>query len=222
MLDDQFLTIISAIEQGRGIFDNVRKFVKFLLGANIAEVFTILLGIILARKLLLSPSQLLFINIVTDGLPAIALGSDPAARNIMKNLPAKFQSAIINSRTWAEIVIFAVLMTAALLLLYNNVPVLYAGTVVFTGMVVFELARLIDIRTDYAIPWLSNPFLTVSILLSLAIQVAVVHTPPLAKLFEIEPLQLKYWGIIFGTGVVLVIIMKVLNKPLNVFGKENE
>lgn len=220
LLDDQFLTIITAIEQGRGIFDNVRKFVKFLLGANIAEVLTILLGIIFARRLLLSPSQLLFINIVTDGLPAIALGSDPAARNIMKNVPAKFQAAIMNARTWAEIIIFAILMTAALLLLYNNVPALYAGTIVFTGMVVFELARLIDIRTDYDIPWLSNPFLTISILISLAIQVAVVHVPSLSQLFEIESLQFKYWLIIFVIGALLIVIMKLLNKPMDVFGKE--
>lgn len=221
LLDDQFLTIIAAIEQGRGIFDNVRKFVKFLLGANIAEVFTILLGIVFARKLLLTPSQLLFINIVTDGLPAIALGSDPAAKTIMKHLPAKFQSAIINTRTWAEIFIFGVLMTLALLLLYNNVTALYAGSIVFTGMVIFELARLVDIRTDYAIPWLSNPFLTISLLLSLAIQVAVVHIPALAKLFEITPLQLMHWGIIFAAAIVLVIIMKILNKPMDVFGKED-
>src|SRR5690606_10062406 len=139
LLDDQFLTIIAAIEQGRGIFDNVRKFVNFLLGANIAEVLTISFGIIFARKLLLSSSQLLFINIVTDGLPAIALGSDPAARNIMKNLPSRFQSAIINMRTWIEIIVFAVIMTAALLLLYNSTPSYYAPAIVFTGMVVFEL-----------------------------------------------------------------------------------
>lgn len=222
LLDDQFLTIISAVEQGRGIFDNVRKFVKFLLGANIAEVMTILLGIIIAKKLLLTPSQLLFINIVTDGLPAIALGSDPAARNIMKNLPAKFQSAIINKRTWAEIVIFAILMTAALLLLYNNASPLYAGTMVFTGMVVFELARLIDIRTDYSIPWFSNIFLTVSLVLSLLIQVAVVHVPSLAKLFEIQPLMLNQWLAILGIAFALIIIMKILNKPMNVFGREDE
>lgn len=222
LLDDQFLTIIAAIEQGRGIFDNVRKFVKFLLGANIAEVMTILLGIIIARKLLLTPSQLLFINIITDGLPAIALGSDQSARNIMKNLPAKFQSAIINTRTWAEIVIFAILMTAALLLLYSNASPLYAGTMVFTGMVVFELARLIDIRTDYAIPWFSNIFLTVSLVLSLLIQIAVVHIPSLAKLFEIEPLMLSQWLIILGTAFGLIIIMKILNKPMNIFGREDD
>lgn len=222
LLDDQFLTIISAVEQGRGIFDNVRKFVIFLLGANIAEVLTILIGIILTKKLLLTPSQLLFINIVTDGLPAIALGSDPAAKNIMKSLPAKFQSAIINRRAWAEIGVFAVLMTVALLLLYNNVSALYAGTVVFVGMVVFELARLIDIRTDYAIPWFSNAFLTISLILSLFIQIAVVHVPSLANLFEIQPLKFNQWMVLFAVGLMLIVIMKLLNKPLNVFGREDQ
>src|SRR5690606_37110504 len=137
LLDDQFLTIIAAIEEGRGIFDNVRKFVNFLLSANIAEVITILAGIIFARKLLLSPSQILFINIVTDGLPAIALGSDPVAKGIMKFAPKKYQAAIINTRTWIEIVVFGFIMTAALLLLYNSVPAVYSGAIVFTGMVVF-------------------------------------------------------------------------------------
>lgn len=222
LLDDQFLTIITAIEQGRGIFDNVRKFVNFLLGANIAEVLTILFGIIFMRKLLLTPAQILFINIVTDGLPAIALGSDPAARNIMKNLPSKFQAAIINTRVWIEIAVFAVIMTAALLLFYKYVSPEYAGAAVFTGMVVFELARLIDIRTDYAIPWFSNPFLSVSILLSLLIQIVVIHTPSLAKLFDVRPLKLSHWGSMLMISMVLIIIMKLLNRPLDLFGKEHD
>lgn len=221
LLDDQFLTIISAIEEGRGIFDNVRKFVNFLLSANIAEVITIVAGIIFARKLLLSPSQLLFINIVTDGLPAIALGSDPAARAIMKFSPKKYQSAIINARTWIEIVVFGFLMTAALLLLYNSVPAIYSGAIVFTGMVIFEMARLIDIRTDYQIRWLANPLLTVAIVLSVLLQIAVVHVPAFAQLFNVHALQLIHWVYILTLSVVLVAIMKLLNKPLDFFGKES-
>ncbi len=221
LLDDQFLTIIAAIEEGRGIFDNVRKFVNFLLSANIAEVITIVAGIIFARKLLLSPSQLLFINIVTDGLPAIALGSDPAARAIMKFSPKKYQSAIINTRTWVEIIVFGFLMTGALLLLYNTVPIMYSGAIVFTGMVVFEMARLIDIRTDYKIKWLSNPLLTVAIVLSLLLQVAVVHIPSFAKLFSVHALLLSHWLYILALSVVLVIVMKLLNKPFDRLGREH-
>ena len=221
LLDDQFLTIISAIEEGRGIYDNVRKFVNFLLSANIAEVITILAGIIFMRKLLLSPSQILFINIVTDGLPAIALGSDPAARNIMKHLPKKYQQSIINIRTWIEIIVFGILMTVALLVLYNNADAKTSIAVVFTGMVVFELVRLIDIRTDYDIKWLSNPLLTVSIILSLLLQLAVLHISSLAKLFEVNPITALQWAMIAGMSVTLVVIMKLLNKPLDLMSKEN-
>ncbi|MCA9312781.1 cation-translocating P-type ATPase [Candidatus Saccharibacteria bacterium] len=221
LLDDQFLTIISAIEEGRGIYDNVRKFVNFLLSANIAEVITILAGIIFMRKLLLSPSQILFINIVTDGLPAIALGSDPAARNIMKHLPKKYQQSIINIRTWIEIIVFGILMTVALLVLYNNADAKTSIAVVFTGMVVFELVRLIDIRTDYDIKWFSNPLLTVSIILSLLLQLAVLHISSLAKLFEVNPITALQWAMIAGMSVTLVVIMKLLNKPLDLMGKEN-
>jgi Ca2+-transporting ATPase len=221
LLDDQFLTIISAIEEGRGIYDNVRKFVNFLLSANIAEVITILAGIIFMRKLLLSPAQILFINIVTDGLPAIALGSDPAARNIMKHLPKKYQQSIINLRTWIEIVVFGILMTVALLFLYNNADAKTSIAVVFTGMVVFELVRLIDIRTDYDIKWFSNPLLTISIILSLLLQLAVLHVSSLAKLFEVNPITSLQWVMIAGMSVTLVVIMKLLNKPLDLMGKEN-
>jgi len=221
LLDDQFLTIITAIEEGRGIFDNVRKFVNFLLSANIAEVITILAGIIFARKLFLTPAQLLFINIVTDGLPAIALGSDPAARNIMRNLPKKYQQSIINLRTWIEIVVFGSLMTLGLMVLYNNADAKTATSVVFTGMVVFEMVRLIDIRTDYNIKWFSNKFLTVSILISLALQVSVLHIKGLADLFEVSPISTLQWLFIAVISGILVVIMKVLNKPLDKVGEEN-
>lgn len=220
LLDDQFLTIITAVEEGRGIFDNVRKFVNFLLSANIAEVITILAGIIFFRKLLLSPAQILFINIVTDGLPAIALGSDPVAKGIMKFAPQKYQAAIINARTWAEIVIFGFLMTAALLLLYNNVPAIYAGAIVFTGMVVFEMARLIDIRTDYKIRWFSNPMLSVAIAASLLLQVAVIHNSSFASLFEVNALLASHWLYIFLLSIALVFVMKILNRPLDRLGRE--
>lgn len=222
LLDDQFLTIVTAIEEGRGIFDNMRKFVNFLLSVNISEVITILAGIIFFRELLLSPAQILFINIVTDGLPAIALGSDPAAKGVMKFSPKKYQSSIINVRIWAEIVAFGILMTTALLVLYNNVPAIYAGTIVFTGMVVFEMARLIDIRTDYRIRWFSNPLLTVSIVASLLIQIAVVHTPAFAKLLDIHTLQANHWFILVLVSMVLIAVMKLLNRPFNRFGHEHE
>ncbi len=217
LLDDQFLTIIAAIEEGRGIFDNVRKFVNYLLSANIAEVLTVLFGVILFQNLVLTAAQLLFINIMTDGLPAVALGSDPAEKNIMRFKPRHFQENILTPRVWVEMVIFGVAMTAVLLAQFNwdihggSTPVAAA----FTAMVFYEMVRLIDIRTDYHIPWFSNPWLSVAIAGSLGLQLLVLYTPPLAKIFGVGPISAQNWLIIGAGSVGLFVFMKILNPILN-------
>ena len=219
LLDDQFLTIVNAIEEGRGIFDNVRKFVNFLISCNIAEVITIVIGVVFFNDLLLTAAQLLFINIVTDGLPAVALGSDPAQSNILKSKPARFQEAILSSRIWAEILIFGSLMSIALAGQYwydhTHESRIAAVSAAFTAMVIYELIRLVDIRTDYRIKWFSNPWLTVAIVSSFALQVAVLYVPFMAKYFEVEPLLAHDW-VIMGAGIVgLFVTMKLLNPILD-------
>jgi P-type Ca2+ transporter type 2C len=226
LLDDQFLTIINAIEEGRGIFDNVRKFVNFLLSCNIAEVITILLGILVHGNLLLTAAQLLFINIVTDGLPAVALGSDPAARNVMKFKPSKYQGAIVTKRIWAEIIVFGILMSIVLLLQYNLIlkadGALLASSAVFMGMVVYEFVRLVDIRTDYHIKWFANPLLTVSMVISLGIQLAILYIPAFAQIFTVEPIRAIDWALIAGGSIVLFVMMKLLNPLFDLIGPENK
>jgi P-type Ca2+ transporter type 2C len=225
LLDDQFLTIINAIEEGRGIFDNVRKFVNFLISCNIAEVLVILFGIIFFNNLLLTAVQLLFINIVTDGLPAVALGSDPTRADALKAKPDRFQEAILTKRVWVEIFVFGFLMTAVMLVQYSynraHESAAVAVSAAFTAMVVYELVRLVDIRTDYKIKWFSNPLLTVSMLISLALQFAVLYVPVLARYFSVGPLAAHDWiFMIVGSGV-LVIAMKLTNPVLDrVFGSE--
>jgi Ca2+-transporting ATPase len=217
LLDDQFLTIIAAIEEGRGIFDNVRKFVNYLLSANIAEVITVLLGVLIFQDLVLTAVQLLFINIVTDGLPAIALGSDPAEKGIMRYRPRHFQGSILNRRIWAEMFIFGFLMSVVLLAQYawadhdGSSPQAAA----FTAMVVYELVRLIDIRTDYRIRWFANPWLSVSILGSFALLLSVLYIKPLADLFGLGPISGQNWLIIAGGSGGLFVVMKLLNPLLD-------
>lgn len=224
LLDDQFLTIIKAVEEGRGIFDNVRKFVNFLLSCNIGEVITVLFGILIHGNLVLTAAQLLFINIVTDGLPAVALGSDPVSKDVMKFKPAHYQQPIINKRVWVEIFVFGFLMSAVLLLQYANVlhskGAVAAASVVFIGMVVYEFARLIDIRSDYGMKFWSNKLLTISLLVSLAIQVAILYVPFLADLFNVTPIGLMDWAIIIGMSLALFGMMKLLNPLFNVVGPE--
>lgn len=219
LLDDQFLTIINAIEEGRGIFDNVRKFVNFLISCNIAEVITVVLGIIVFNDLVLTAAQLLFINIVTDGLPAVALGSDPAQAHVLKAKPKRFQEAIVSARVWVEIFIFGSLMSIALILQYwynhNHEGKIAAVSAAFTAMVVYELVRLIDIRTDYAIKWFANPWLSVALASSFILQLAVLYVPGMAEYFLVGPLSNHDWIIMLAGSAVLFIVMKLVNPILN-------
>jgi len=226
LLDDKFLTIINAIEEGRGIFDNVRKFVNFLISCNIAEVLAILFGILFFNNLLLTAAQLLFINIVTDGLPAIALGSDPTRADALQAKPSRFQEAILTKRVWFEIFIFGIIMTVLLLVQYwynhTHESTLAAVSAAFTAMVVYELVRLVDIRTDYKIRWFSNPMLTVSIFISLTLQFAVLYVPFLASYFEVGPLSRHDWLFMAVGSIILFSSMKLINPILDRFvGAEN-
>ncbi len=219
LLDDQFLTIINAIEEGRGIFDNVRKFVNFLISCNIAEVLAILLGILVFNNLLLTAAQLLFINIVTDGLPAVALGSDPAERNVLKRKPKHYQGAIISKRIWVEIGVFGLIMSVVLIAQYwyniNHESQIAAVSAAFTAMVVHEMTRLVDIRSDYAIKWFSNPWLSIAIVSSLALQLLVLYIPALANIFKVQPLANHDWWIIAIGSLLLFGLMKLFNPILD-------
>jgi Ca2+-transporting ATPase len=226
LLDDQFVTIINAIEEGRGIFDNVRKFVNFLISCNIAEVLVILFGILFFNNLLLTAAQLLFINIVTDGLPAIALGSDPSRADVLKAKPSRFQEAILTKRVWVEIFVFGFLMTAVMLVQYwyniNNESKIAAVSAAFTAMVVYELVRLVDIRTDYKIKWFSNPWLSVAIAGSIALQFAVLYVPSFAEYFNVQPLSNHDWVFMIVGSIFLFLVMKLINPLLDrVVGLEN-
>ena len=218
LLDDQFLTIINAVEEGRGIFDNVRKFVSYLLGANIAEVLVVLGGIIFLKDPILTATQLLFINIVTDGLPAIALGSDPAEKGIMRYKPSHFQTAIINKPVWIEMVIYGSLISVLILWQFayalDTEGHIYAASAAFTALVVYELVRLVVLRTNYKISWFSNPWLSVALAASFAIQIAVLYVPWLAELFEVAPISAQSWEIIAIGSVLIFFIMKLTRKAL--------
>lgn len=215
LLDDQFLTIVKAIEEGRGIFENVRKFVNFLISCNIAEVLTVLAGILIYQNLLLTAAQLLFINIVTDGLPAIALGSDPARPNVLKSKPQIFQGAIITKKLWIEIFTFGIVMSAMLSIQYFFLNIHgheVAVTTLFTGMVIYELLHLVDIRSQYKISWRANPWLVASIGFSVILQLAVIYIPTFAENFDATPLGIRQWIIILIGAIILSIIMRILGR----------
>lgn len=218
LMDDQFLTIIDAVEEGRGIFDNVRKFVSYLLGANIAEVLIVVGGILILQDPILTATQLLFINIVTDGLPAIALGSDPSEKGIMRFKPHHFQSAIIDTKVWIEMIVYGFVATAFLLWQFaaaDSSSALAAGSVAFVALVVYELVRLVVLRTNYKIPWFSNPWLTVAIISSFASLLPVLFIASAADLFKVAPINNVEWLAIGAVSVVIFVVMKITRKVLN-------
>lgn len=219
LLDDNFSTIVNAIEEGRGIFDNIRKFVNYLLSCNIAEVLVVFFALIIFQHQPLTATMLLWINVITDGLPAVALGLDPAERDIMKYSPAKFQGSVINRRLWLEMVVFGVLLTIGVLGIYEynnltNGPE-QASAAAFIAVVIFELVRLVFIRSDYKTSFFSNKWLIIAVATSLLLQIALVYIPFTAALFRIESIDWFDWVYIIVGSILLWFGFKLIRKVLD-------
>jgi Ca2+-transporting ATPase len=205
LLDDNFATIRTAIRRGRTIFDNVWKFVCYLLSANAAEVLLVVIAS-LWGYLILPAVQLLWINLLTDGLPALALGSDPGG-DVMRRGPRDRNAGVIDRPMLVFIGGAAVAVTAIMLGLMvhtlDGAPRVtpYAMTMVFTGFVCFEFVKLYAVRWLKGTPLTSNPWLAAAVAGSLVMQLAVLYTP-LRGYFGTVPLAVADWAIIGGALLV--------------------
>lgn len=218
LLDDHFSTIVASIEEGRGIFHNIRKFVNYLLSCNIGEVLVVFISILLVQKLPLTATMLLWINVVTDGIPAVALGLDPAEKGIMRYRPQTFQTQIIPKRLWIEMVIFGVLLTIAVLGIFlMDLPkgMAYAQGAAFTAIVVFELVNIYLIRSSYKTNFFSNKWLMISIGVTFGLQLLIVYVPFLANIFGIQAIDWIDWVYIFAASGLLWIVTKFLHALLD-------
>lgn len=218
LLDDHFNTIVAAVKEGRAIYDNVRKFVNYLLSSNMMEVAVIFLAIVLGWPIPLLPIHLLWINLVTDGLPAIALGVDPPRPNIMDLKPKNFSQQIITPRFFKKMITASIFLTLAILgifFFFKN-DLIHAQTLAFTAVVLYEMIRLVDIRAEYNLPLLSNPYLSLAVFSSVALQFVLLYLPfsfggvTLQTLFKIQPMNFMDWVIIGGVGLVLLLSMRVV------------
>jgi len=205
LLDDDYATIERAIERGRAIFDNVWKFVGYLLSANVAEVAIVFIASLLGY-LVLPAVQLLWINLLTDGLPALALGADPQSGDVMARSPRDPDRGIVDARmlgliggagTVSTVAILGLLFTAL-----DGAPSVtpYAMTMVFTAFVVLEFEKLYVIRWLQETPTLSNRWLAAAVGGSLALQLAVLYTP-LNDYFGTVPLGAAGWGYVLALSV---------------------
>ena len=220
LADDNFATVVEAVREGRSVFDNIRKFLRYLLSSNMGEVLTVFLGVVGAQTLGLKEgigggvalpilaTQLLWINLVTDSGPALALGVDPPASDLMERTPRRSSDRLIHARMWLDISVFGVVVaTATLLTIDLNLPgglingghdLENARTAGFTVLVFASLFVSLVSRSeiDSAFKHLfANQWLWAAIGLSVLLQVAVVHVSCLNVAFGTVPLSLAQWSI---------------------------
>ncbi len=218
LLDDKFSSIVAAVEEGRGIFHNIRKFVRYLLSCNIAEVLIIFFGVIVLQELVLTATMLLWINVVTDGIPAIALGMDEAEKGIMRYKPKVFQADIVNKELWAEMMIFGVLLAIGVLGIFLiDLPqgIEKAQSAAFLAIVMFELVNIYLIRSNYRTPFFSNKWLFISIGITLTLQIAIIYIPFLSNLFGLVQVDLLDWVYIAAVSGLLALLYKFLQPQID-------
>ncbi|NGX38981.1 MAG: Calcium-transporting ATPase [Chlamydiae bacterium] len=213
ILDDNFASIVRAVKQGRGIYDNIVKFVSYLLSSNIAEILVIFLTMLFGFKgpdgapfVALLPVQLLWMNLVTDGFPAISLAMDPIDPRAMERPPRPPKEEILNPRFTLFLFVISLLVTSGAIIacLYGlRSSVALAQTMTFTTLVVLELVRVQMIRTQYRLKLFSNPYLIGALASSFLLQLLVLYVPSLRPIFGTVPLNLMQWGIIFSIAFFL-------------------
>jgi P-type Ca2+ transporter type 2C len=218
LADDNFATIVAAVEEGRAIFSNIRKFLRYLLSSNIGEVLTMFFGVLLADRiglraeggggvvLPLLATQILWVNLVTDGAPALALGVDPSEEGVMTKPPRPRGEGVITRSIWAGIFFVDVVTAAGTLLVLDwSLPgglvegsgdMRYAQTMAFTTVVFFSLFTVFNARSDERSAFeglFSNRWLWGAVLLSLLMQAAVIYVPFLQQAFSTVALGAADW-----------------------------
>ena len=218
LTDDNFTAIVDAVEEGRGIFDNIRKFVNYLLSCNLGEVAVIFFASVYASIvggglfLPLTAIQILWINLITDGLPATALSLDPHSPGIMNRKPRPPRESILSKELKFNIILFGILIGAGafgLFLLYLGSGETKVQTMVFTFLVFFELIRIQVIRSEYKLSLFSNKWLIGAMLFSAGLQLIVLYTP-LSNIFKTTPLSLIDWGVLLVASIILLILYKLI------------
>lgn len=219
LTDDNFATIVKAVEEGRTIYANIKKFISFLLSCNLAEVLAVFFGFLLfpAREPILTPAQILWMNLVTDGFPALALGVDPPEKGVMEQKPRSKKTGIFTKRVLWRLGISALLMAVSTLLAFVfglKHSVIKGETMAFTTMVILELLYSFYSRSDRLPGWklglTTNKYLIWAVISSFLLQVLIVYTPGISGAFGTFPLNLTDWGFIALLGIVNFAILEGL------------
>lgn len=223
LADDNFATIVAAVEEGRGIFENIRKFVWYLLSANVGEILTMFFAIILRMPLPLLPIQILWVNLVTDGLPALALSAEPIDKDVMKKPPRKKDEGIINKNIIVSMVFIGLIMAAVSLFLFTvgaKVSLEKARTFAFSALVLLEMYHVFNCKSEkrsiFTAGIFSNIYLILSVAISVVLQIFVIYNPLMQKIFYTVPLSGAELFYLFALSSLPVLFMEA-KKALKVF-----
>jgi Ca2+-transporting ATPase len=230
LTDDNFSTIVHAVEEGRNIYNNIRKAVIFLLSCNLGEVLAVFISILFSLPVPLSATQILWINLITDSLPALALGVDPGDHDVMKKRPRSAKEGFFAHGAGRRAIIGGVLIGMLTLIAFyfglneygydffsNNIPehvLAYARTMAFVVLGCTQLFYSLSLRHDrksiFQIGLFTNQYLIISIIIGLILQLGVIEIPFLRMAFKTENLALSDWFIVFGFSLMPLIVNEII------------
>jgi len=200
LTDDNFASIVAAVEEGRGIYDNVKLFIKYLLSCNIGEVMTIFIGMMALAKLPLLPLQILWMNLLTDAAPALALGWNPVDPDVMKRKPRNPKEQIITKKTLIRFIGIGTLMCIGTLVIFNHyldINEEKAQTMAFTTLVMFQMFYVLSCRSEkfpfFRVGAFSNKYLIIAVIFSVLMQIAIVSLPFFQTIFQTITLGIEEW-----------------------------
>lgn len=230
--DDNFASIVAAVEEGRGIYDNIKKFIHYLLSCNAGEILVMFLSSLVGLPVPLLPIHILWVNLVTDGFPALALGVDPVEKNIMSKPPRPTNEPVITRVRGTIMLIQGAFIAvssllAFLLVLYaENEGIERARTAAFLVLSTSQLFHAFNCRSMtesiFKIGFFTNMKLVYAALVSFSLLMAVVYTPFLAKVFKVQPLNLLDWVMVVAISSLSLWgmeLVKLINKKTNFLKK---
>ncbi|RXZ77029.1 calcium-translocating P-type ATPase, SERCA-type [Paenibacillaceae bacterium] len=227
--DDNFASIVSAIEEGRNIYENIRKFIRYLLASNVGEIMTMFLAMMVGLPLPLVPIQILWVNLVTDGLPAMALGVDQAEKDLMQHKPRSAKESIFARRLGWKIISRGVLIGLCTLgafwvTLQSGAELMEAQTVAFATLVMAQLIHVFDCRSSRSIfhrnP-LQNRFLVLAVLSSLVLMIGVLYLEALQPIFKTVALDFRSWCLVLVAAGIPTFVMGI-GSVLSTGGKKKK
>ena len=250
LTDDNFATIVSAVKEGRGIYDNIKKAVHFLLSSNIGEILTIFVAILFGLPTPLVAVQLLWVNLVTDSLPAIALGVEPASKDIMQKNPVSPSKGMFADGLALRIIFEGIMIGSLALLAFvigfhyydipslyqsstepissNNLPLTYipwvGRTMSFAVLSLSQLFHAFNMRSEHSLSEIgifSNKKLVYSFIICALLQISVIMIPQLAKIFQVVPLSIRQWAIVLFLSFVPIIAVEI-QKKVNSFSSDSD